>query len=131
LLGKVMPRCAQVLTSLYTPSTAWLATAKAAPFEQQVPAQMRLLPSRTAGLILKAFGADHPPTTNTLYIDSPCHTDGLLEHWIETTSEVVSILIGYAAGGLSSDPFCTRFGGNDTTFRALFSCLSRKSRQIA
>ena len=35
------------------------------------------------------------PTANTLYIDSyGCHDDGLLEQWIETTSEVVSILIG-------------------------------------
>ena len=34
------------------------------------------------------------PTTNTLYIDRQCHNHGLLEQWIETTSEVVSILNG-------------------------------------
>jgi hypothetical protein len=31
------------------------------------------------------------------YIDRRCLDHGLLEHRIETTSEVVSILIGYAA----------------------------------
>ena len=32
-------------------------------------------------------------TAVTLY-DSHCHDDGILEHWIEMTSEVVSILMG-------------------------------------
>jgi hypothetical protein len=45
----------------------------------------------------KTLGAQPTSTTNTLYIDSRCHDDGLLEQWIETTSEVVSILIGSAA----------------------------------
>jgi hypothetical protein len=39
-------------------------------------------------------GRQPTSTTNTLYIDRHCHKHGLLEQWIETTSEVVSILIG-------------------------------------
>jgi len=42
------------------------------------------LPFRTAGLLCKALGANQPIKTNTLYIDSHCHNDGLLEQWIET-----------------------------------------------
>jgi hypothetical protein len=41
--------------------------------------------------------ASRLPTTihnQYLYIDSDCGNNGLLEHRIETTSEVVSILIG-------------------------------------
>jgi len=45
----------------------------------------------------KTLGANQPLQPIPFILFSRCHDDGLLEHWIETTSEVVSILIGWAA----------------------------------
>jgi hypothetical protein len=53
------------------------------------------LPFPTAKLMAKTFGANQTPQPIPLsYIESYCRNDGLFEQWIETTSEVVSILIG-------------------------------------
>jgi len=76
------------------PAARTLLKDKNTTLEETLPKEFHCAPIHSANLTFAFLGANHRFTIFTLYIDCGCLDHGLLEHRIETTSEVVSILIG-------------------------------------
>ena len=78
---------------MYDTQTPFLCTTKTLHLKKLTDG-ISLRADSTSQSHLAFLGANHRFTIFTLYIDCGCLDHGLLEHRIETTSEVVSILIG-------------------------------------